>query len=283
MDIPAQHQTQQPGHETEMHPAPHSFMKDYQGSGKLEGKKALITGGDSGIGRATAIGMAKEGADIAILYLEEDEDASITQNAIQEHGKECLTFVGDLGNPEFCSQVAQDLREKWGSLDVLVNNAGEQHPCEDFLTITPQQIEKTFKTNFFGMFFLTQAIFPLLNKNGSIVNCTSVTAYRGSPELLDYASSKGAIVAFTRSLAKHKYVVDKKMRVNAVAPGPVWTPLIPASFEAEEVKNFGESVLMQRAAQPDEIAPSFIFLASDDASYMTGQVLHPNGGEMVGS
>lgn len=262
-----------------MDPAPQSFMENYRPAGKLKGKKALITGGDSGIGRAIAIGFAKEGADVAIIYLEEDEDAALTREHVEAEGVKCLCLEGDIGEMEFCKHVIPYVIAAFGGLDILVNNAAEQHVQESLEDISPEQLEKTFRTNIFALFYLTQAALPYLGKGSSIINTASITAYKGKAELMDYASTKGAIVAFTRSLSQS--LVKKGIRVNAVAPGPIWTPLIPSSFDAEEVAKFGQDTPMQRPGQPDEVAPCYIFLASDDASYMTGQVLHPNGGQVV--
>jgi NAD(P)-dependent dehydrogenase (short-subunit alcohol dehydrogenase family) len=278
--FPPQHQAQQPGHESEMRPAPQSSMRDYRGSGKLEDQVALITGGDSGIGRAVAIAFAKEGADIAIVYLEEDDDARDTKHLVEATGRRCLLCRGELAEPEFCQRVVEHTVEKLGRLDILVNNAAQQFPQDSIAHITPQQLERTFRVNVFAMFYLVQAALPQLRRHGGcIINTASVTAYRGSRHLIDYAATKGAIVAFTRSLSAS--LVDDNIRVNAVAPGPIWTPLIPASFDAEHIAKFGEKAPMHRAGQPDEVAPCYVFLASRDASYFTGQVLHPNGGEIV--
>lgn len=278
---PPQHQDQQPGRESEMTPRPQADDPQYKGSGKLQGKVALITGGDSGIGRAVAIAYAKEGADVAIGYLNEHEDAKETQNKVQELGRKCLPIAGDIGDESFCKQAVQQVIDTFGHLDILVNNAAEQHPQESIEDITAEQLERTFRTNIFSMFYLTKAAMPYLKEGSSIINTTSVTAYKGSPELLDYSSTKGAIVAFTRSLSQS--LIEKGIRVNAVAPGPIWTPLIPATFPEDKVESFGQQVPMKRAGQPEELAPSYVFLASDDASYMAGQVLHPNGGTVVNS
>ncbi|MEW6268577.1 MAG: SDR family oxidoreductase [Thermodesulfobacteriota bacterium] len=268
-----------PGIEREMTPRPKAEDFEQRGSGKLDGRVALITGGDSGIGRAVAIAFAREGADVAIAYLDEHEDAAETKRLVEKHGARCLLLAGDVGDPEFCRRIVDDTVRELGGLDVLVNNAAEQHPQESIDKISPDQLERTFRTNIFSMFYLTQAALPHLGEGSAIVNTTSVTAYRGSPTLLDYAATKGAIVAFTRSLAES--LADRQIRVNAVAPGPVWTPLIPSTFPPEKVATFGSDVPLKRAGEPEEIAPSYVFLASKDASYMTGQVLHPNGGEII--
>jgi NAD(P)-dependent dehydrogenase (short-subunit alcohol dehydrogenase family) len=276
---PPQHQEQQPGRESEMTPKPKADDPQYRGSGKLQGKVALITGGDSGIGRAVAIAFAKEGADLAILYLNEHDDAKETKRLVEEQGRRAVAIAGDIGDEAFCQQAVQQTVNELGKLDVLVNNAAEQHPQQSIEDISAQQLERTFRTNIFGMFFMTKAAMKHLKEGSAIVNTTSVTAYKGSPQLLDYSSTKGAIVAFTRSLSKG--LVEKGIRVNAVAPGPVWTPLIPSTFPEDKVANFGKQVPMGRAGQPEEIAPSYVFLASDDSSYISGQVLHPNGGDVV--
>jgi NAD(P)-dependent dehydrogenase (short-subunit alcohol dehydrogenase family) len=276
---PPQHQDQRPGSEAEMTPKPQSQDPKYRGSGKLEGKVALITGGDSGIGRAVAICYAKEGADVAIVYLNEQEDAQETKRLVEAEGRRCLTMAGDIGDESFCQQVVQQTVKELGHLDILVNNAAEQHPQESIENISAEQLERTFRTNIFSMFFLTKAALPNLKEGSAIINTTSVTAYKGNPQLLDYSSTKGAIVAFTRSLSQS--LVEKGIRVNGVAPGPIWTPLIPSTFPEDKVKSFGAQVPMQRAGQPEEVAPSYVFLASDDSSYMSGQILHPNGGEVV--
>ena len=277
---PAQEQDRQPGRRAPMHPKPRAEMRDYRSADRLQGKVALVTGGDSGIGRAVAIGFAREGADVAIVYLEEHEDAEDTKGLIEETGRRCVTIAGDVGDEAFCRQAVAQAVEVLGRLDILVNNAGEQHPQDRLEDISAAQLERTFRTNIFGMFHLTKAALAHLPDGGAIVNTTSVTAYRGSSHLIDYAATKGAIVAFTRSLAQN--LEERRIRVNAVAPGPVWTPLIPASFPAEHVEQFGAKTSLGRPPEPDEIAPCYIFLASDDAICMTGQVLHPNGGEIVG-
>ena len=275
----AQQLPTRPSRESDMHPTPLSFARGHVGSGKLKGKVAMVTGGDSGIGRSTAIAFAKEGADVVILYLNEHEDAKVTRDAITGAGSRCLSFAGDLGERGFVEEVVRKTVEAFDRIDVLVNNAAEQHPHDDIADVSREQLEQTFRTNFFAMFDLCRTALPHMPEGSAIVNTTSVTAYRGSPHLLDYSASKGAIVAFTRSLALQ--LADRKIRVNAVAPGPVWTPLIPSTFDEDEVAKFGKKTPLGRAAQPDEISPSFVFLASSDSKYMTGQVLHPNGGEII--
>ena len=276
---PPQHQDHQPGKEHEMQPRPASAAEGYRAAGKLEGKAALITGGDSGIGRSVAVMFAKEGADVAIVYKDEHEDAEETRRLVEQEGRRCVTLAGDVGRSAFCQEAVQKTIDAFGKLDVLVNNAAEQHPVERFEEISDEQLERTFRTNIFGYFYIARAAMPHLKEGASIINTTSVTAYRGNPQLIDYSSTKGAIVAFTRALAKH--LMERKIRVNGVAPGPVWTPLIPASFPKEHIEQFGEGTIMGRPAEPDEIAPSYVFLASGDAVAMTGQVLHPNGGDII--
>jgi NAD(P)-dependent dehydrogenase (short-subunit alcohol dehydrogenase family) len=262
-----------------MRPRPRGDAREYTGSGKLTGKVAIITGGDSGIGRAVAVMFAKEGADVMVAYRDEHEDANDTRALIDETGRRCVTIDGDIGKEAFCRQIVRETLDEFGRLDIVVNNAAEQHPQESIEDITAEQLQRTFETNIFSMFYLTKAALPHLKEGSAIVNTTSITAYRGSPKLIDYASTKGAIVAFTRSLATQ--VLKRGIRVNAVAPGPIWTPLIPASYEAKEVAEHGSDAPMERAGQPDEVAPSYVFLASNDSSYMSGQVLHPNGGEII--
>jgi NAD(P)-dependent dehydrogenase (short-subunit alcohol dehydrogenase family) len=277
--LPKQHQDRQPGVESEMTPAPRDRMEQHRPSGRLEGRRALITGGDSGIGRAVAIGFAKEGADVAIVYLDEHADAAETQRCVQATGRRCTLIPGDVGDERFCAEAVNRTVAELGGLDILVNNAAEQHPQENVLDITAEQLERTFRTNLFSMFHLVKAARPHLKRGARIINTTSVTAYRGSAHLLDYAATKGAIVAFTRSLSQQ--LASEGILVNAVAPGPIWTPLIPSTFDAEHVAKFGADVPLGRPGQPDEVAPSYVFLACDDSNYMTGQVLHPNGGEIV--
>jgi NAD(P)-dependent dehydrogenase (short-subunit alcohol dehydrogenase family) len=272
-------QQEQPGVRSQMDPKPRTVGADYRASGKLAHRVALITGGDSGIGRSVAIHFAKEGADIAIVYLNEHEDAQETRNLVEKEDRRCLLIPGDVGDETFCREAVQRTMDTFGRLDVLVNNAGEQHEYDSILDISKEQLERTFQTNIFSMFYMVKAALPHLKPGSAIVNSTSVTAYQGHPGLLDYAATKGAIVAFTRSLSTH--LAKDEIRVNAVAPGPVWTPLIPASFNKEKVAGFGANTPMGRAGQPEEIAPCYVFLASRDSSYMTGQVLHPNGGRIV--
>lgn len=277
--IPAQHQRRQPGLEHRMEPPPIVIREDYRGSGKLTGRVALISGGDSGIGRAVAVHFAREGADVAFLYLNEHEDAAQTVQLIEAEGRQALALSGDVGDAKVCRKAVKDTLRKFGRLDVLVNNAAEQHPQDDLLSITPEQLEQTFRTNVFGMFYLTQAALPHLTAGASIIVTTSVTAYRGSESLIDYASTKGAQVSFTRSLSAN--LAAKGIRVNAVAPGPIWTPLIPSTFDAEQVADHGVKVPLERPGQPAEVAPAFVYLACADSTYVTGQVMHVNGGEIV--
>ena len=276
---PAQHQARRPGVETEMTPRPKSDDPTHQGTGKLRGKVALITGGDSGIGRAVAISFAREGADIVILYLDEHQDAKDTTMLVEKEGRRCLAIAGDVGTKAFCDDSVKKTVDEYGRLDVLVNNAAEQHPQDSITKISPEQLERTFRTNIFSFFYMTQAALPHLKAGSAIINSASVTAYKGSDHLLDYSATKGAIISFTRSLSQA--LIEKGIRVNAVAPGPIWTPLIPSTFSKEEVETFGSQVPMKRVGQPEEVAPCYLFLACDDASYMTGQVLHPNGGTVV--
>ncbi len=278
---PLQSQPRQPGRQNEMVPQPRSIPQGYQGSGKLAGKVAIITGGDSGIGRSVAVMFAREGADIAVAYLDETGDAEETKSLVAAAGQECVLLKGDIGRASFCNLAIQRVAKVYGRIDVLVNNAAEQHPTKDIADLTEKQLVATFRTNIFSMFFLTRAALPYLRKQpgSSIINTTSVTAYRGSPELLDYSATKGAIVSFTRSLSQQ--LAKDGIRVNAVAPGPIWTPLIPATFDEVKVSKFGSNTPMGRAGEPHECGSCFVFLASDDASYMTGQVLHPNGGEII--
>lgn len=276
---PLQQQERRPGLEKDMSPRPKSDDPEHRGTGKLSGKVALITGGDSGIGRAVAICFAREGADIVIVYLDEHDDAKETTRLVNKEGRRCLAIAGDVGTQVFCSESVEKALNEFGHLDILVNNAAEQHPQACIMKISPAQLERTFRTNIFSCFFMTQAALPHLKEGSTIINSASVTAYKGSWHLLDYSSTKGAIVSFTRSLSQA--LTAKGIRVNAVAPGPIWTPLIPSTFSKEEVQTFGSHVPMKRAGQPGEVAPSYLFLACSESSYMTGQVLHPNGGTAV--
>ena len=277
---PPQQQHRQPGIESEMTPRPAYMGPAYAGSGKLEGKVALITGGDSGIGRSVAVHFAREGADVAIVYLDEHGDAQETIEKIEGEGARGLAIAGDIRDPGFCADAVEKTIETLGRLDVLVNNAAVQYDQKSLADISDEQLEHTFRTNIFSVFYITRAALEHLDEGASIINSTSITAFRGSPHLMDYAATKGAILAFTRSLASN--LADRKIRVNAVAPGPIWTPLIPASFEPERVAEFGTDQQLGRVGQPEEVAPSYVFLASQDSSYITGQTLHPNGGEIVG-
>lgn len=277
--LPPQQQDRQPGRESEMRPRPESAMAKYRAAGKLAGKVAVISGGDSGIGRSVAIGFAKEGADVAILYLDEHDDAKATLRLVEAEGRRGMLVPGDVGNSEFCREAARQVSGKFGRVDILVNNAAEQHLTEKLEDLPDEQLERTFRTNIFSQFYLTRAMLPHMPEGAAIVNTTSVTAYQGNPTLLDYSSTKGAIVAFTRALSKQ--LLDRGIRVNGVAPGPIWTPLIPASYPPEKTASHGANAPMGRPGQPDEVAPCYIFLASDDASYMSGQILHPNGGTVV--
>jgi NAD(P)-dependent dehydrogenase (short-subunit alcohol dehydrogenase family) len=279
--VPEIHEDRLPGIEAKLEPKP-DWEPRYPGSGRLKGKVALITGADSGIGRAVAALFAREGADIAIAYLCEHEDAAKTKAIVEAEGRRAIVIAGDIGSKEFCEKVVKQTVDELGRLDILVNNAGEQHPDKDIRDITEEQLRRTFQTNIFGMFFMTQAARPHLKKGSSIINCTSVTMYKGSADLLDYSSTKGAITAFTRSLAKN--LVEDGIRVNAVAPGPIWTPLNPFGGQpSEDMKDFGKNTPMGRPGQPNEVAPSFLFLACEDSSYMIGQVLHPDGGDSTSS
>jgi len=275
------HEDDLPGEERRLDPRP-DWRPRYPGSGRLAGKVAIVTGADSGIGRAVAALFAREGADLTVAYLCEHEDAQETMAIVQGEGRRAMAFAGDLGDRAVCEDLVARTIANFGRIDILVNNAGEQHPDKRIEDITEEQLRRTFQTNIFAMFFLTQAAMPHLKSGAAIINCTSVTMYQGSSELLDYSSTKGAITAFTRSLSEN--LVGKGVRVNAVAPGPIWTPLNPfGGASPEKLEHFGESTPMGRPGQPNEVAPSFLFLACEDASYMSGQVLHPNGGIVVGS
>lgn len=276
---PMIHEDALPGHESRMDDQP-DWRPRYPGSGRLAGKVAIITGADSGIGRAIAALYAREGADVAILYLCEHDDAEETARIVREEGRRALKIAGDIGDKAFCEGAVARVVAEFGRLDVLVNNAGEQHADKEITDITEEQLRRTFQTNIFGMFFMVQAALPHLKPGAAIVNCTSITMYQGSKELLDYSSTKGAITAFTRSLSEN--LIERGIRVNAVAPGPIWTPLNPSGGATpEKLETFGESTPIGRRGEPNEVAPSFLFLACEDASYMSGQVLHPNGGTVV--
>lgn len=279
MSKPAQQQVRQPGRERKMRPQP-DYEPKYPGVGKLKNKVALITGGDSGIGRAVAVAMAREGARIAIVYLEEHKDANETRDLVRREGSAAVLLPGDVGDETFCEAAVDATIEAFGRLDILVNNAGEQHETDDVRNIEAAQIERTFRTNVFSFFYMTKYALRRMAPGGCIINTASITAYQGHKTLLDYSATKGAIVTMTRSLAEA--LSEEGIRVNAVAPGPIWTPLIPASFEPERVAKHGESSQMERPGQPNEVAPCYVFLASEDASYISGQVLHPNGGTVVG-
>jgi NAD(P)-dependent dehydrogenase (short-subunit alcohol dehydrogenase family) len=276
---PMVHEDALPGHESKLEPKP-DWEPRYSGSGRLKDRVALITGADSGIGRAVAALFAREGADIAIVYLCEHDDAAVTKSIVEKEGRRAITLAGDIGDKDFCARAVEQTVRELKRLDILVNNAGEQHPDKDIRDISEEQLRRTFQTNIFGMFFMTQAARPHLKKGASIINCTSVTMYKGSDDLLDYSATKGAITAFTRSLSQN--LLKEGIRVNAVAPGPIWTPLNPMGGQPpEDMKDFGKNTPMGRPGQPNEVAPAFLFLACEDGSYMTGQVLHPNGGIIV--
>ncbi|MFD1675684.1 SDR family oxidoreductase [Alicyclobacillus fodiniaquatilis] len=277
--FPPQHQNVQPGMEKDMNPRPICDDLKYRGSGKLTGKYAIITGGDSGIGRAVAIAFAKEGADVAIVYYNEHEDADETARHVAQYGRRCLTLPIDVRNQQLCQKAISDTLATFSKIDILVNNAAEQHPQNSIADITAEQLRNTFTTNVFGYFYMIQAALPHLKPGACIVNTTSVTAYEGNETLIDYSATKGAIVSLTRSLSKS--LCDQGIRVNAVAPGPIWTPFIPSTAPADQVAKFGSDTPMKRAGQPCELAPAYVYLASDDSSYVSGQVMHVNGGHIV--
>jgi NAD(P)-dependent dehydrogenase (short-subunit alcohol dehydrogenase family) len=275
---PPQKQSHQPGRESEMHPLP-DYQPKTKGSGRLKNKMVLITGGDSGIGRAVAVAMAREGANIAFGFLEEKKDAAETVKLIEAEKREALSLAGDIGYEKYCKKLVDAAVKKYGRIDVLVNNAAEQHEVDTPEELTEKQIERTFRTNIFSFFFMVKHALPHMKEGSCIINTASITAYKGHKTLLDYSATKGAIVTLTRSLSEN--LLEKKIRVNAVAPGPIWTPLIPSSFDAKKVAKHGASAPMERPGQPNEVAPAYVFLASDEASYITGQVIHVNGGTIV--
>lgn len=280
-NVPPQKQDKQPGLNSLMNPKPIYEYSNYKGCGKLQDKVAIVTGGDSGIGRAVALAYANEGAKLAIIYLDEHEDAEETKKLIEEKGTSCLILAGDLGDETFCKTAIESIVKQYSTIDILVNNAGEQYPQNSLEDITKEQLEKTFKTNIFSMFYLTKYALPYLKDGSAVINTTSITAYKGHKTLLDYSASKGAIVSFTRSLALS--LASRNIRVNAVAPGPIWTPLIPSSFSSEEVGTFGASTSFGRPGQPVELAASYVFLACRDSSFISGETIHINGGEIINS
>ncbi|RIV20831.1 SDR family oxidoreductase [Alicyclobacillaceae bacterium I2511] len=277
--MPAQHQSRQPGIEADMNPRPIAEDMNYKGSGKLKHKVAIITGGDSGIGRAVAIAFAKEGANVVLVYLNEHGDAKTTADRVEALECQCLALAGDVRDEPFCRDVVSQTLARFGKIDILVNNAAEQHPQSNISDITSEQWTQTFQTNVFSYFYMTKAAVLHMQKGGAIINTTSITAYEGHPQLIDYSATKGAIVSFTRSLSQS--LIAKGIRVNGVAPGPIWTPLIPSTFSAEQVATFGSTTPMKRPGQPYELAPAYVFLAAEDSSYMAGQILHVNGGTVV--
>ncbi|WP_423811395.1 SDR family oxidoreductase [Pseudohongiella acticola] len=277
--LPPQHQNQRPGREEKMQPRPDYYSSAYRPAGKLTGKVAIVTGADSGIGRAVAVYFAREGADVVMLYLEEHEDAELTRREVELSGREALMFAGDVADAEHCKEVIKQTLAKFGQIDVLVNNAGEQHPQQNLEDISDDQLEKTFSSNIFAMFRLTRAVLPHMRSGASIINTTSITAYKGNPVLIDYSATKGAVTSFTRSLSLN--LAERGIRVNGVAPGPVWTPLIPSTFEEDTVSTFGANTPLGRPGQPSDLGPAYVYLACDDSSYMTGQVLHLNGGSVI--
>lgn len=277
--FPPQHQNQQPGIESEMTPHPISIDPNYISAGKLKGKSAIITGGDSGIGKSVAIYFAKEGANVAIVYLNEHQDAEETKKLVEAEGVQCLLIADDIGSEDVCKDIVNKTIKQFGTIDILVNNAAEQHPQKSLLNITSAQLEKTFKTNIFSYFYMAKMVLPHLKNGAVIINTASITAYEGHDQLIDYSATKGAIVTFTRSLAKS--LAPQGIRVNGVAPGPIWTPLIPSTFTEDQVATFGTTTPLGRAGQPYELAPAYIYLASDDSSYVSGQILHVNGGTVI--
>ncbi|WP_368488712.1 SDR family oxidoreductase [Clostridium sp. BJN0013] len=278
--VPEQIQNRHPGIESQMNPRPVFEDPNYNGNNRLKDKVALITGGDSGIGRAVAVAFAKEGCNVAIIYYDEHDDAKYTKEIVEKNGRQCLLLPGDISDDNFCSTAVKNTMDKFNKIDILVNNAGVQFTQNSIEDITNEQLERTFKTNIFSMFYLTRAALPYLNPGSSIINTSSITAYSGNETLLDYSCTKGAIVSFTRSMALS--LIGRNIRVNAVAPGPVWTSLIPSSFSAEKVGKFGSNSPIKRPAQPVEIAPAYVFLASPESSYVTGEIIHINGGQFIG-
>ena len=278
--LPPQHQPRQPGNQAMMEPQP-DVGRGYRPAGKLLGRTALVTGGDSGIGQAVCVLFAKEGADVSVVYLDEHEDAEETRRLVAAEGRRCITIAGDVSEEQFCREAVQRTVSEFGHIEILVNNAAEQHAAQSIEEITAEQLERTFRTNIFGYFFMAKATLPHLKGGAAIINTSSITAYQGNPMLLDYSSTKGAIVSFTRALANS--LIEKGIRVNGVAPGPIWTPLIPATFPEDKVKEFGKDTPMRRPGHPHEVATCYVFLASDDSSYIAGQFLHPNGGQPVES
>lgn len=280
-EVPAQAQNHQPGKQDQMYPEPEIIKSSHTGSNKLKGKVALISGGDSGIGRSVAVLFAREGADVAIIYLEEQQDAEKTKALVEQEGQRCLLLKGNITEPATAMKSVEETLKAFGKINILINNAGVQYQQQDLTHISDEQLEQTFRTNIFSMFYLTRQVLPHLHEGDSIINTTSITSYHGHDELIDYSSTKGAITTFIRSLSTNLLKQKKGIRVNGVAPGPIWTPLIPSSFDAETVAQFGKDTPMGRMGQPSEVAPAFLFLASDDASYISGQVIHVNGGEII--
>ncbi|OFE11338.1 NAD(P)-dependent oxidoreductase [Pseudohongiella acticola] len=277
--LPPQHQNQRPGREEKMQPRPDYYSSAYRPAGKLTGKVAIVTGADSGIGRAVAVYFAREGADVVMLYLEEHEDAELTRREVELSGREALMLAGDVADAKHCKEVIKQTLAKFGQVDVLVNNAGEQHPQQNLEDISDDQLERTFSSNILAMFRLTRAVLPHMRSGASIINTTSITAYKGNPVLIDYSATKGAVTSFTRSLSLN--LAERGIRVNGVAPGPVWTPLIPSTFDEDTVSTFGANTPLGRPGQPSDLGPAYVYLACDDSSYMTGQVLHLNGGSVI--
>lgn len=276
---PPQEQSHQPGAEYKMDPQPEFIRQSYRGIDKLKDKVAIITGGDSGIGRAVAVHYAREGADCVIVHLEEDTDARETQSLIEAEGRRCLVLKGDVGEPSFCQEIVDKTLAEFGKLNIVVHNSAEQHAWDDITEIPADQLQRTFQTNVFSHFYLTKAALPHMHEGDSIICTSSINAFKGNPSLIDYTATKGAIQGLVRSLAKP--LAEKGIRINAVAPGPVWTPLIPASFPAEKVETFGGQVPMDRAGQPSEMGPAYVYLACEESSYMSGQTLHLNGGVVL--